>query len=97
MIAQVTHPYNLQKALRQVGSAGVDGLKTTQLADYFREHKPALLEDIKNNRYLPQPILGVEIPKRRRKVPTLGNPNRSRQTASTSRVTSDDAEIRKGF
>jgi RNA-directed DNA polymerase len=64
MIAQVTHPYNLQKALRQVvvnkGSAGVDGLKTTQLADYFREHKPALLEDIKNDRYLPQPILGVE-------------------------------------
>ena len=67
MIAQVTHPYNLQKALRQVvvnkGSAGVDGLKTTQLADYFREHKTALLEDIKNDRYLPQPILGVEIPK----------------------------------
>ena len=67
MIAQVTHPYNLQKALRQVvvnkGSAGVDGLKTTQLADYFREHKPVLLEDIKNDRYLPQPILGVEIPK----------------------------------
>lgn len=33
MIAQVTHPYNLQKALRQVvankGSAGVDGLNTT--------------------------------------------------------------------
>ena len=78
MIAQVTHPYNLQKALRQVvvnkGSAGVDGLKTTQLADYFREHKPALLDDIKNDRYLPQPILGVEIPKGGGKFRLLGIP-----------------------
>ena len=78
MIAQVTHPYNLQKALRQVvvnkGSAGVDGLKTTQLADYFREHKTALLEDIKNDRYLPQPILGVEIPKGGGKFRLLGIP-----------------------
>ena len=75
---QVTHPYNLQKALRQVvvnkGSAGVDGLKTTQLADYFREHKLALLEDIKNDRYLPQPILGVEIPKGNGKTRLLGIP-----------------------
>jgi RNA-directed DNA polymerase len=78
MIAQVTHPYNLQKALRQVvvnkGSAGVDGLKTTQLADYFREHKSALLEGIKNDRYLPQPILGVEIPKGGGKFRLLGIP-----------------------
>ena len=78
MIAQVTHPYNLQKALRQVvankGSAGVDGLNTTQLADYFREHKSALLEGIKNDRYLPQPILGVEIPKGGGKFRLLGIP-----------------------
>lgn len=64
MIAQVLHPYNLQKALRQVvankGSAGVDGLKTSQLAGYFREHKTAILEEIKGERYLPQAILGVE-------------------------------------
>ena len=78
MIAQVTHPYNLQKALRQVvvnkGNAGVDGLKTTQLADYFREHKSVLLEDIKNDGYLPQPILGVEIPKGGGKFRLLGIP-----------------------
>jgi len=78
MIAQVTHPYNLQKALRQVvvnkGSAGIDGLKTTQLADYFREYKSVLLEEIKNNRYLPQPILGVEIPKGNGKTRLLGIP-----------------------
>ena len=78
MIVQVTHPYNLQKALHQVvvnkGSAGVDGLKTTELADYFREHKSALLETVKNDCYLPQPILGVEIPKGGDKTRLLGIP-----------------------
>ena len=56
------------------GSAGVDGLKTYQLADFFREHKFSLLEKITNNRYLPQPILGVEIPKRGGKFRFLGIP-----------------------
>ena len=56
------------------GSAGADGLKTTQLAEYFREHKSALLEDIKNDRYLPLPILGVEIPKGGGKFRFLGIP-----------------------
>lgn len=78
MIAQVLHPYNLQKALRQVvankGSAGVDGLKTSQLADYFREHKTVILEEIKGERYLPQAILGVEIPKGGGKTRLLGIP-----------------------
>lgn len=55
-------------------SAGVDGLKTSQLMDYFREHKFSLLEKITNNRYLPQPILGVEIPKRGGKIRFLGIP-----------------------
>ena len=90
MITQVLHPYNLQKALRQVvankGSAGVDGLKASQLADYFREHKPALLEDIKNDRYLPQPILGVEIPKGGGKTRLLGIP-------TVVDIASNDAEI----
>jgi len=78
MIAQVIHPYNLQKALHQVvankGSAGVDGLKTNQLTEYFREHKSTLLEEIKENRYLPQAILGVEIPKGNGKTRLLGIP-----------------------
>ena len=56
------------------GSADADGLKTTQLAEYFREHKSALLEDIKNDRYLPLPILGVEIPKGGGKFRLLGIP-----------------------
>ena len=78
MIEQVLHPYNLQKALRQVtankGSAGIDGKRTGELSDYFREHKPSKLQSIEDNTYLPQPILGVEIPKGNGKTRLLGIP-----------------------
>ena len=78
MIEQVVHPYNLQKAMEHViankGSAGVDGMKTSRLEAYFREHKPALLKQLREKRYLPQAILGVEIPKSEGKVRLLGVP-----------------------
>jgi group II intron reverse transcriptase/maturase len=78
MIEQAVHPYNLQKALRQVivnkGSAGIDGRKTTELTDYFREHKSAILQSVKDENYLPQAILGVEIPKGNGKTRLLGIP-----------------------
>lgn len=78
MIARVVHPYNLQKALEQViankGSAGVDGIKTTQLKELFPQWKFQLLEEIAKENYLPQPILGVEIPKGNGKTRLLGVP-----------------------
>jgi len=78
MIEQAVHPYNLQKALRQVivnkGSAGIDGRKTTELTDYFREHKSSILQSVKDGSYLPQAILGVEIPKGNGKTRLLGIP-----------------------
>ena len=78
MIEQILHPYNLQKALQQVvsnkGSAGTDGLKTVQLAEHFRNQKATLLNEIKGDKYLPQPILGVEIPKGNGKTRLLGVP-----------------------
>lgn len=78
MIEQAVHPYNLQKALRQVivnkGSAGIDGRKTTELTDYFREHKSAILQSVKDENYWPQAILGVEIPKGNGKTRLLGIP-----------------------
>ena len=78
MIEQVVHPYNLQKAMEHViankGSAGVDGMKTSQLETNFHEHKPTLLKQLREKRYLPQAILGVEIPKSNGKVRLLGVP-----------------------
>jgi RNA-directed DNA polymerase len=78
MIEQVLHPYNLQGALWQVisnkGSAGVDGRKTTELTDYFRENKSSMLQSIMEGKYYAQPILGVEIPKANGKTRLLGVP-----------------------
>jgi retron-type reverse transcriptase len=62
---QVLHPYNLQRALKQVivnkGSAGVDGMKVTELTDYFRKEKDTIIRFIREENYLPQAILGVEL------------------------------------
>jgi RNA-directed DNA polymerase len=78
MIESVLHPYNLQKALEQVisnkGNAGVDGIKTSQLKLLFPKRKDQLLEAIRSGNYLPQPILGVEIPKGNGKTRLLGVP-----------------------
>ena len=78
MIEQVIHPYNLQRALRQVvvnkGSAGIDGMKISGLTDYFREQKETIIQSMKEGNYLPQAILGVEIPKGSGKMRLLGVP-----------------------
>lgn len=78
LIAQALRPQNLQKALQQVtankGSAGIDGLKATELKSYVQKHREALLETVKGNQYLAQPILGVEISKGGGKVRLPGIP-----------------------
>ncbi len=78
MIEQVLQPRNIERALRQVmvnkGSAGIDGMRTDQLIEYLADAKAELLDKVKGNRYLPQPILGVEIPKGAGKMRLLGVP-----------------------
>ena len=78
MVEQVLHPYNLQRALRQVivnkAGAGVDGMKVSELTDCFREHKEAIIHSIKRGEYLSQAILGVKIPKGNGKTRLLGVP-----------------------
>jgi RNA-directed DNA polymerase len=78
MIERVVHPYNLQKALEHVilngGSAGVDGIKTTQLKVLFPKVKDPLLEEVKQGKYLPKAILGIEIPKGNGETRLLGVP-----------------------
>ena len=78
MIGRVVHPYNLQKALEHViankGSVGVDGIKPRQIKESFTFLKNKLLQDITTDRYLPQPILGNEIPKDNGRTRLLGVP-----------------------
>ena len=67
MIEQVLQPRNLERALQQVisnkGSAGIDGMKVSELTDYMRNNKAQLMQEIKEDKYLPSFIRGKEIPK----------------------------------
>ncbi len=78
MIQKVIHPRNLNRAYQQVvankGSAGVDGMKVTELVPHLQVHKDRLLESVQNGTYLPQAILGVEIPKADGRKRLLGVP-----------------------
>ena len=78
MIERVANPVNLQYALKRVtankGSAGVDRMRVTELTEHFRKGKAELCSSINKMNYLPQAILGVEIPKGNGKTRLLGVP-----------------------
>jgi len=78
MIAQVVKTRNLQAACRQVeknqGSSGVDGMATSELRAYLQTSRETLIGSILDHSYLPQPILGVVIPKGNGKTRQLGIP-----------------------
>jgi group II intron reverse transcriptase/maturase len=78
MIEQVLQPRNLERALQQVisnkGSAGLDGMKVSELTDHIRYNKAQLLKEIKEDKYLPTMIRGKEIPKGGGKTRLLGIP-----------------------
>jgi RNA-directed DNA polymerase len=78
MIEQILQAKNLTKARRKVerngGSAGVDGMQTTELKSYIEQQGECILTSIVNSKYLPSPILAVEIPKASGGTRMLGIP-----------------------
>ena len=78
MIEQVLNRRNIMRAYRQVvsnqGSAGVDGMPVKQLYDYLIKNREQIEADIRRGKYLPQPILGVEIKKSNGRKRLLGIP-----------------------
>jgi group II intron reverse transcriptase/maturase len=78
MIEKVINRKNIRKAYLQVrankGSAGVDGMTVDDLPEFLKEHQDKIATAICNGKYLPQPILGVEIPKSNGKKRLLGVP-----------------------
>jgi len=78
MIERVLNRKNMLLACRQVmqnqGSAGVDGMKTSELWTYLDNNRDSMTSGIRNGTYLPQSILGVEIPKSNGKTRMLGIP-----------------------
>ena len=78
MIEQITKRKNLLQAMYQVqknhGSAGVDDMPVTKLSELLAIDREELTTEVKSGKYLPQPILGVEIPKGNGKMRLLGIP-----------------------
>jgi len=78
MIEQVLNRRNITRAYQQVrankGSAGVDGMTVQELYDYLNENRERIESEIRQGKYLPQAILGVEIPKSNGKTRLLGIP-----------------------
>ena len=78
MIEQVLNRINVKQAYRQVlknkGSAGVDGMSVKELHEYLNKNRERIESQLRNGAYLPQAILGVEIPKSNGKTRLLGIP-----------------------
>jgi len=78
MIEQILTRKNLLQAMRQVqknhGSAGVDHMPVTKLTELLAIDQQGLTTEVLSGKYLPQPILGVEIPKGNGKTRLLGIP-----------------------
>lgn len=70
---------NLEEAIRRVkrnrGAAGVDGMKTSELDEYFSKHKEIIKQQIRNMQYRPKPVRRVNIPKPNGKQRPLGIPS----------------------
>jgi len=78
MIEQVLNRRNVMRAYRQVvtnkGSAGVDGMPVKELYEYLTKNRERIETELRQGKYLPQAILGVEIPKSNGKTRLLGIP-----------------------
>lgn len=78
MIEQVISRKNMhlsyQQVMRNKGSAGVDGIQVSELKHYVKQNREAIATSLLNGKYLPQPILGVSIPKSNGKTRLLGIP-----------------------
>ena len=78
MIEQILRRENLLRAMRKVqknhGSAGVDRMPVTKLSELMSIDKEELTAKVLSGKYLPQAILGVEIPKGNGKKRLLGIP-----------------------
>jgi len=64
---QILSPSNLNQAYKQVvsnkGSGGIDGLFSEDLLPWLLLYKEELIDSIKSGKYVPNPVLRVEIPK----------------------------------
>jgi RNA-directed DNA polymerase len=78
LMEEVCERENCKQALARVkankGSAGVDGMTVHEMADFLKQHWPAIRQQLLSGTYEPQPVKRVEIPKPDGGVRKLGIP-----------------------
>lgn len=78
LMATVLSGDNMRVAFKQVvvnrGSAGVDGMEVDELRKYLHDHFGSLKQSLFSGSYVPQAVLGVEIPKSNGGIRQLGIP-----------------------
>ncbi|HUZ95491.1 MAG TPA: hypothetical protein VMU57_11310 [Edaphobacter sp.] len=79
LMEEVCERENLKEALRRVkankGSAGIDRMTVDGIADYLKQHWPAIREQLLNGTYQPKPVRRVEIPQTRRRDAQAWHPH----------------------
>ena len=60
--------------VKNKGAAGVDGMRVSELYEYLTKNRESIENELREEKYLPQAILGVEIPKSNGKTRLLGIP-----------------------
>ncbi|MEL6562219.1 MAG: group II intron reverse transcriptase/maturase [Bacteroidota bacterium] len=78
LLEQILSPDNLSLAYQQVqrnkGSGGIDGMQVTDLHGYLIKYGEALIFRLLSGKYIPNPVLRVEIPKDNKGKRQLGIP-----------------------
>lgn len=78
LLEEILNQENLNKAYKKVyqnkGASGVDGITVEEIADYIKENKERITNQIRNRKYKPQPVRRVQIPKENGKKRNLGIP-----------------------
>jgi len=78
LIEEILRAANLTQASKEVirnkGTGGIDRMKVSDLEEYLHKNRENITNQIRNQKYIPQPIRGKEIPKGNGKFRTLGIP-----------------------
>ena len=78
LLEEILNPENLNKAYKRVyqnkGTSGVDGVTVEEIAEYIKDNKEIIINQIRRRKYKPQPVRRVQIPKENGKKRNLGIP-----------------------
>ena len=78
LLEEILNPENLNKAYKRVyqnkGTSGVDGVTVEEIAEYIKDNKKVIINQIRKRKYKPQPVRRVQIPKENGKKRNLGIP-----------------------